>query len=173
MKKDGLPVLAQAGRKVESLVVQVSGGALTRTSSVNPSIKIKSNFRENRVDTIFRAGLQALLFFCFSQGCKPCSLFVLRRALLPLGFVFRKASPPALFYFHISARSQCSIAACSELSTSIYRRGVIQIRASLDRAFFPANLQLERIRASEPRRGGVCKISTLPERDRTMLRGSK
>src|SRR3954462_13744784 len=27
-----------------SLVVQVSGGALTRTSSVAPSIKIKSNF---------------------------------------------------------------------------------------------------------------------------------
>jgi hypothetical protein len=48
-----------------SLVVQVSGGALARTSSVNPSIKIKSNFRGNRVDTIFRAGLLALLFFCF------------------------------------------------------------------------------------------------------------
>jgi hemoglobin-like flavoprotein len=52
----------QASRKV-SLVVQVSGGALARTSSVAPSIKIKSNFRGNRVDTIFRAGLRALLFF--------------------------------------------------------------------------------------------------------------
>jgi hypothetical protein len=51
-----------------SLVVQVSGGALARTSSVNPSIKIKSNFRGNRVDTIFRAGLRALLFFCFGAG---------------------------------------------------------------------------------------------------------
>jgi hypothetical protein len=58
-----------------SLVVQVSGGALTRTSSVNPSIKIKSNFRGNRVDTIFRAGLPALLFFYLAQAC-----FVLEHA---------------------------------------------------------------------------------------------
>jgi len=50
-----------------SLVVQVSGGAQARTSSVTPSIKIKSNFRGNRVDTIFRAGLLALLFFCLEQ----------------------------------------------------------------------------------------------------------
>src|SRR5438128_1552373 len=46
-----------------SLVVQVSGGALTRTSSVAPSIKIKSNFRGNRVDTIFGAGLAPCSFF--------------------------------------------------------------------------------------------------------------
>jgi hypothetical protein len=47
-----------------SLVVQVSGGALARTSSVAPSIKIKSKFSGKlRVDTIFRAGLLALLFF--------------------------------------------------------------------------------------------------------------
>jgi hypothetical protein len=65
-----------------SLVVQVSGGALTRTSSVNPSIKIKSNFRENRVDTIFRAGLPALLFFyfradvfCFGASLRPAAFF--------------------------------------------------------------------------------------------------
>jgi hypothetical protein len=45
-------------------VVQVSGGAtLARTSSVAPSIKIKSNFRGNRVDTIFRAGLAPCSFF--------------------------------------------------------------------------------------------------------------
>jgi hypothetical protein len=31
----------QTGRKVECLVVQVSGGALARKSSANPSIKIK------------------------------------------------------------------------------------------------------------------------------------
>jgi hypothetical protein len=76
-------VQAQADRKVV-LVVQVSGGALARTSSVNPSIKIKSNFRGNRVDTIFRAGLRALLFFCFSQGFAPCSFlfFAELRALL-------------------------------------------------------------------------------------------
>jgi hypothetical protein len=47
-----------------SLVVQVSGGALTRTSSVASTIKIKSTFsRKLRVDTIFGAGLGALLFF--------------------------------------------------------------------------------------------------------------
>jgi len=45
-------------------VVQVSGGALTRTSSVASIIKIKSKFsRKLRVDTIFGAGLSALLFF--------------------------------------------------------------------------------------------------------------
>ena len=55
----GLRLPPQGG----SLVVQVSGGTLARTSSVAPSIKIKSNLRGNRVDTIFRAGLRALLFF--------------------------------------------------------------------------------------------------------------
>ena len=50
----------------QSLVVQVSGGALTRTSSVASIIKIKSKFsRKLRVDTIFGAGLSALLFFFF------------------------------------------------------------------------------------------------------------
>jgi len=45
-------------------VVQVSGGALTRTSSVASTIKIKSKLaRKLRVDTIFGAGLCALLFF--------------------------------------------------------------------------------------------------------------
>ena len=46
-----------------SLVVQVSGGALTRTSSVASTIKIKSFSRKLRVDTMFGAGLSALLFF--------------------------------------------------------------------------------------------------------------
>ncbi len=47
-----------------SLVVQVSGGALTRTSSVASTIKIKSKFsRKLRVDTIFE------------QGSEPCSFF--------------------------------------------------------------------------------------------------
>ena len=45
-------------------MVQVSGGALTRTSSVASTIKIKSKLaRKLRVDTIFGAGLSALLFF--------------------------------------------------------------------------------------------------------------
>ena len=48
----------------QSLVVQVSGGALTRTSSVASTIKIKSKFsRKLRVDTIFE------------QGSEPCSFF--------------------------------------------------------------------------------------------------
>ncbi len=52
-------------------MVQVSGGALARTSSVAPSIKIKSNFSGKlRVDTIFRAGLLALLFFFEMLFCK-------------------------------------------------------------------------------------------------------
>src|SRR5437660_7934112 len=47
-----------------SLVVQVSGGALTRTSSVALTIKIKSKFSGKlRVDTIFE------------QGSEPCSFF--------------------------------------------------------------------------------------------------
>src|SRR3954469_21499987 len=45
------------------LVVQVSGGALARTSSVAPSIKDRSKLRGNRVDTIFRAGPQPFSFF--------------------------------------------------------------------------------------------------------------
>src|SRR6266480_1645058 len=69
---------AQAWSQGRSLVVQVSGGALARTSSVAPSIKIKSKFSgKNRVDTIFRAGLSALLFFLL-QACffcsRPCAL---------------------------------------------------------------------------------------------------
>ena len=48
----------------QSLVVQVSGGALTRTSSVASTIKIKSHLsRKLRVDTIFE------------QGSEPCSFF--------------------------------------------------------------------------------------------------
>ena len=36
-------------------------------SSANPSIKTKTNFRGNRVDTIIRAGHRALLFFIFGM----------------------------------------------------------------------------------------------------------
>src|SRR6267378_2987755 len=69
-----------------SLVVQVSGGALARTSSVAPSIKIKSNFRGyKRVDTIFRAGLLALLFFYFEQGFPPPLFFLSRKRSHPFG----------------------------------------------------------------------------------------
>ena len=61
----------QTGRKAEGLVVQVSGGALTRKSSVDPSTKIKSRIRENRDDTILGAGLR-----------KSCSFFIVRPVLV-------------------------------------------------------------------------------------------
>jgi hypothetical protein len=146
-----------------SLVVQVSGGALARTSSVNPSIKIKSNFRGNRVDTIFRAGR------------KPCSFFVFHlprpmrptRWYQPIRSSIAFSTPPGV----AKIQRNWSIVACSGLGTSIDGRGIIQIGASLDCSFLAANLQLESIRASETRRGHVCEISTLPERDRAMLRG--
>jgi hypothetical protein len=61
-------VRAQAGRKVHVWWSKSREEPLARTSSVTPSIKIKSNFRGyKRVDTIFRAGLPALLFFCFER----------------------------------------------------------------------------------------------------------
>ncbi len=51
-----------------SLVVQVSGGALTRTSSVASTIKIKSKFSGKlRVDTIFEQGSSPALFFRMSS----------------------------------------------------------------------------------------------------------
>jgi hypothetical protein len=103
------------------------------------------------------------------QGFTPCSFFVFRRASRPALFCFSQGFTPCSFLFS----PRCSIAACAGFGHSIYRRGVIQISASLDRAFFAANLQLERIRASVPRCGRVCEISTLPERDRAMLWGFK
>ena len=45
-------------------MVQVSGGTLARTSSVAPSIKIKSKFRGNKGSTQF-----------LEQGLLPCSFF--------------------------------------------------------------------------------------------------
>ena len=48
-----------------SLVVQVSGGALTRTSSVASSIKIKSKFFGEIGSTQF-----------LEQGFVPCSFFL-------------------------------------------------------------------------------------------------
>jgi hypothetical protein len=48
----------------QSLVVQVSGGTLTRNKQRHPAKSTTNrNLRENRVDTIFGAGLGALLFF--------------------------------------------------------------------------------------------------------------
>ena len=53
-------------------MVQVSGGALTRTSSVASTIKIKSKFSGKlRVDTIFEQGLMPCSFFCGPSFSKP------------------------------------------------------------------------------------------------------
>src|SRR5258708_17509942 len=47
----------------QSLVVQVSGGARRAQAASTRQSRSNPNFRGNRVDTIFRAGLRALLFF--------------------------------------------------------------------------------------------------------------
>ena len=75
-------------------MVQVSGGALARTSSVAPSIKIKSKFSgKNRVDTIFRAGLSALLFFLLFLLRKACFFCSRPCALLRFFELVFKKSP--------------------------------------------------------------------------------
>ena len=52
-------------------MVQVSGGALTRTSSVASTIKIKSKLsRKLRVDTIFEQGSEPCSFFCEGEFFK-------------------------------------------------------------------------------------------------------
>jgi hypothetical protein len=47
----------------QSLVVQVSGGARRAQAASTRQSRSNPNFGESRVDTIFRAGLSALLFF--------------------------------------------------------------------------------------------------------------
>jgi len=61
-------------------VVQVSGGALTRTSSVNPAIKIKSKFFGEIGSTQF-----------LEQGSAPCSFFLLGQHLFQQSFFSSKA----------------------------------------------------------------------------------
>ena len=89
-------------------MVQVSGGALARTSSVAPSIKIKSNFRGNRVDTIFRAGLLALLFFSFRAGL--LALLFFRDA-----FLMANTNP-------IQQSLEPAAERCEDLTPLVYRR---------------------------------------------------
>jgi len=108
-------------------VVQVSGGALTRTSSVAPSIKIKSKFSGKlRVDTIFRAGLAALLFFLLRQACFFCTR--LARCCL-----FSRWFEGNLTRIHTAAEMTSSTnliehsfelaaACCEDLTPLIYRR---------------------------------------------------
>jgi len=86
------------------LLVQVSGGALTRTSSVASTIKIKSKFsRKLRVDTIFE------------QGLMPCSFFskVFSRRLQT---AMMASSNPIERSFELAAER------CEDLTPLVYRR---------------------------------------------------
>jgi hypothetical protein len=86
-------------------VVQVSGGALTRTSSVASTIKIKSTFaRKLRVDTIFE------------QGLAPCSFFSRR--------FFSRRSQAAMMASSNPIERSFELAAgrCEDLTPLVYRR---------------------------------------------------
>lgn len=84
----------------QSLVVQVSGGALTRTSSVASTIKIKSKFsRKLRVDTIFE------------QGFEPCSFFSRR-----LQTTMTASENPIERSLELAAER------CEDLTPLVYRR---------------------------------------------------
>ena len=88
-----------------SLVVQVSGGALTRTSSVASTIKIKSKFsRKLRVDTIFEQGLAPCSFFC--------ETFFSRRSQTAM----MASSNPIERSFELAAER------CEDLTPLVYRR---------------------------------------------------
>ncbi len=107
-------------------MVQVSGGALARTSSVAPSIKINPNFRGNRVDTIFGAGLAALLFFLlavlvsFAGGLAPLRF---RGALKEISRA--SSSHPAEMTIStnlIRDSFELASARCENLTPLVYRR---------------------------------------------------
>jgi hemoglobin-like flavoprotein len=87
------------------LVVQVSGGALTRTSSVASTIKIKSKFSGKlRVDTIFE------------QGLMPCSFF--------FEMFFSRRSQTAMMASSNPIERSFELAAerCEDLTPLVYRR---------------------------------------------------
>ena len=88
----------------QSLVVQVSGGALTRTSSVASTTKIKSHLsRKLRVDTIFE------------QGSEPCSFF--SKPLFPKTITTMSTSAnPIERSFELAAMR------CADLTPLVYRR---------------------------------------------------
>ena len=86
------------------------GRSPARTSSATPSIKTKSEFWGNRVDTIFRAGLLALLFFCLEQGSSPCSFF-------ETIFADILASPNL-----IECSFELAAERCEDLTPLVYRR---------------------------------------------------
>ena len=92
-----------------SLVVQVSGGALTRTSSVASTIKIKSKFsRKLRVDTIFEQGLAPCSFFS-RASCFQSELQTITNAMMA-------SSNPIERSFELAAER------CEDLTPLVYRR---------------------------------------------------
>ena len=118
--------------KGSSLVVQVSGGALARISSVAPSIKIKSNFRGyKRVDTIFRAGPHRPALFLGSSSFLGAGLS--RHMLFAMSFRSRSREQRLTDLLDDAADAmapsnliQCSfeLAAerCEDLTPLVYRR---------------------------------------------------
>jgi hemoglobin-like flavoprotein len=88
-----------------ALVVQVSGGTLTRTSSVTPPIKTKSNLREQRVDTIFGAGLRGPALFYEKQDLRS---FAAARAMI--------CTRPIQRSFELAAER------CADLTPLVYER---------------------------------------------------
>jgi len=91
-------------------VVQVSGGALTRTSSVDTTIKIKSNFSGKlRVDTIFE------------QGSEPCSFFS-RGFFFEASFLRRLQTAMMASSNPIERSFELAAERCEDLTPLVYRR---------------------------------------------------
>ena len=141
--------------------------ASPRQSRSNP------NFGEIGSTQFLEQGLRPALFLFCSRYFTPLFLNLIARGRRD---EIKQSDPAELRARRRGAariQRNPSIVTFAGLGTSIYGRGVMQISASLDGAFFAANLQFERIRAPERRRGRISEISTLPESDRTMQRGSK
>src|SRR4051794_28353474 len=98
--------------KGSSLVVQVSGGALTRTSSVASVIKIKSkSSRKLRVDTILSRASALLFFFdnVYSEAIASDKSKMLGRSMM-------SESNPIERSFEIAAGR------CEDITPLVYRR---------------------------------------------------
>ena len=120
-------------------MVQVSGGALTRTSSVASSIKIKPNFFEVKGSTQFlsRASCPALFFL---QQLFLQSFEELRTACA----VMIASSNPILRSFEIAAER------CEDLTPLVYRRL---------HAEHPETITMFRTEGSEPVKGSMLALT--------------
>jgi len=120
----GLRLAARSG-----LVVQVSGGTLTRNKAASTRQSTPNlNLRENRVDTIFRAGLDALLFF---------SQIALRLEIMP------SANP-------IERSLELAAIRCEDLTPLVYAR--------LHRDY-PETRTMFRTEGSEPVKGSMLALT--------------